>query len=67
MTTENKQKSGKITHIYGEDRPGLVGRGIAADGSGFSNRALELDDNMQVIVKTDDGTVAKPAEPKNKK
>ncbi len=66
MTQENKEKTGVITRIYGENRDHLVGRGIAANGQGFSNRPLVVDDNMQPIVKLDDGTVARPAEPKKK-
>lgn len=67
MTTESEPKEGVITHIYGEEnRDHLVGRGIGADGFGFSNRDLEIDNEMQVIVTLDDGTIARPEPPEEK-
>lgn len=66
MTKEAGKGEGVITRIYGENRENLVGRGIGADGNGFSNRPLEVDNNLQVIVKLDDGTVARPAPPETK-
>ena len=64
MTAESKDKQGLITRIYGENRKHLVARGIGADGLGFSERPLEIDERMQVIVKLDDGTVATLQNPK---
>ncbi len=68
MAKDTEPKVGVITRIYGEEnRDHLVGRGIGANGDGFSNRDLELDEEMQVIVTLDDDSIARPAPPEEKK